>query len=278
MNRAKNIKTNVQPNQHQDAQLPRVSISYWRYHGKAWRAYQLPNGAKFMSDRQMALLVGQPKNMVREFIESRSLETLILQVDNGKAVQVYPLSVAAIYLSTLLKDGDLDKHPLGISRGEWHSLIKALCKKEPGRESMPNPCFFTGDYRVEMASQIQLELGTNISIQILVLQSGEYYIEYQEGLKCIQHHTNWLVNYSPKKARTLSSLKISPDIVECQVRMQKGFQSMYSLSIKDWLSLWEYFAKQKNRYAIALLKACAKSGIDVLIARAIAESELSSWA
>jgi hypothetical protein len=55
--------------------------------------------------------------------------------------------------------------------------------------------------------------------------------------------------------------------------MEKGFQSMYSLSIQDWLSLWEYFAKQKNRYVIALLKACAKSGIDVLIARAISESE-----
>jgi hypothetical protein len=255
-----------------DLQFPRVSISYWRCHGQSWRAYQLPNGSKLMSDRQMAQLVGQPKNIVREFIESQNLERMDVRVDNGKLVRTYPLSVAAVYLSTLLRDGNLDSHPLGISRGKWHSLIKALCKKEPGRGTMPNPCFFTGDYRVEIAHPLRLQLEANTSMQILVLQSGEYHIEYREGLKRIQHNTNWLLNYSPKKARTLSSLKISQDIVECQVRMEEGFQSMYSLSIQDWLSLWEYFANQKNRYAIALLKACAKSGIDVLIARAISES------
>jgi hypothetical protein len=83
----------------------------------------------------------------------------------------------------------------------------------------------------------------------------------------------WLIHYSPKKAKTLSALKISKDIVECRVRMENGFESVYSLSLQDWLSLWEYFANQKNRYAIALLKACAKEGIDVLIARAIAENQ-----
>ncbi len=273
MNQQNNIKTNPQPNKNKDSQLPRVSISYWRFHGKSWKAYQLPNGAKFMSDRQMALLVGQPKNIVREFIESQNLERIDVQVDNGVGVKVYPLSVAAIYLSKLLNDGDLDKHPLRISRGEWHSLIKALCKKEPGRGTIPNPCFFTGNYRVEIVNLLRVKLSDNINLQVLILQSGEYHIEYREGLKCIQHNTNWLIHYSPKKAKTLSALKISPDIVECQVRMEKGCESVYSLSIQDWLSLWEYFAKQKNRYAIALLKACAKSGIDVLIDRAISESQ-----
>jgi hypothetical protein len=273
MNQQKNIKTNPQPNKNKDSQLPRVSISYWRFRGKSWKAYQLPNGAKFMSDRQMALLVGQPKKIVREFIESQNLERIDVQVDNGTGIRVYPLSVAAIYLSKLLNDGDLDKHPLGISRGEWHSLIKALCKKEAGRGSMPNPCFFTGDYRVEIANRLQVKLSANINLQVLILQSGEYYIEYREGLKCIQHNTNWLMHYSPKKAKTLSALRISKDIVECRVRMEKGFERVYSLSLQDWLSLWEYFANQKNRYAIALFKACVKEGIYVLINRAIAESQ-----
>jgi hypothetical protein len=272
---SRNKNQQYQPNipSDNDLQLPKVSISYWRCHGQSWRTYQLPNGAKLMSDRQMAQLVGQPKNIVREFIESQNLERIDVRVDNGKLVRAYPLSVAAIYLSKLLNDGDLDKHPLGISRGEWHSLIKGLCKKESGQGSMPNPCFFTGNYRVEIANLLRVKLSANINMQILVLQSGEYHIEYREGLKRIQHNTNWLLNYSSKKARTLSGLKISQDIVECQVKMEDGFQSMYSLSIQDWLSLWEYFANQKNRYAIALLKACAKQGIDVLINKAIEEGE-----
>ena len=273
MNQNNHIETNAQPNQNQEVQLPKVSISYWRSHGKSWRTYQLPNGAKCMSERQMALLVGQPKNLVREFIESRNLETLVVQVDNGLGVKVYPLSVAAIYLSTLLKNGNLDQHPLGISRGEWHSLIKSLYQKETSLGSMPNPDFFTGNYRVEIAQELRFELPTHIRMQILVLQSGEYHIEYRQGLKCIQHNSNWLLNYSPKKARILSRLKLSKDIVECRVMTPEGFKSMYALSLPDWLSLWEYFANQKNRYAISLLKACAKEGIDVLIAQAIAKSK-----
>ncbi|PAX47902.1 hypothetical protein CK510_28540, partial [Brunnivagina elsteri CCALA 953] len=145
-----------------DLQFPRVSISYWRFHDTSWRVYQLPNGAKLMSDRQMAQLVSQPKKTVREFIELHNLEMMDVRVENGKVIRVYPLSVAAIYLSTLLRDGNLDRHPLSISRGKWHSLIKALCKKEPGRGSMPNPCFFTGDYRVEIANPLRLQLEANI--------------------------------------------------------------------------------------------------------------------
>jgi hypothetical protein len=256
-----------------DLQFPRVSISYWRFHNTSWRVYQLPNGAKLMSDRQMAQLVSQPKKTVREFIELHNLEMMDVRVENGKVIRVYPLSVAAIYLSKLLTDGDLDKHPLAISRQQWHSLIKALCKKESGRINMPNPCFFTGDYRVEMANSFLVELDINIRIQMLVLDSGEYYVEYKEGLRCIQHNLNWLVNYSPKKARILSALKLSKDIVECRVKIQEEFKSMYALSLSDWLSVWGYFVNKGNRYAIALLKACAKSGIDVLINKAIEEGE-----
>ncbi|NJS16478.1 MAG: hypothetical protein HC787_05180 [Nostocaceae cyanobacterium CSU_2_110] len=268
MNQKDNI--NIDPNYH--AQLPRVSISCWRYYEQCWKAYQLPNGALFMSDRQMALLVGQPKNIVRSFIESFSLETLTVQIDNGVEVQVYPLSVAAIYLSTLLKNGELDKHSLMFSRREWHSLIKALCKFEPASHNTPNPCFFTGNYWVEIARKISVELEVNLNIQVLLLQSGECRIEYQEGLRCVQHDSNWLVNYSSKKARTLSDLKLSKDITECRVMEKDGFISIYALSIPDWLSLWEHFALRGNRNAIALLKICAKEGVDVRIKKAIFEA------
>ena len=270
MNEANNIIFNLNTHQYCDKQLPRVSTTSWHYHDKSWKAYQLPNGALFMSDRQMALLVGQPKNIVRSFIESQSLETLTAQIENGVEVQIYPLSVAAIYLSTLLKNGDLDKHPTQLSRREWHSLIKGLCNFKPASGNTPNPCFFSGNYWVEIANPLSVEIEADISIQVLVLQSGEYRIEYQAGLRCVGHDPDWLVNYSYKKARTLSDLILSKDITECRVVTKHGLKSVYALSIRDWLAIWEHFANRGNRLATAILKACATEAIDVLIERAIA--------
>ena len=269
MNEENNIIFNPKADQHCDKQLPRVSTTSWHYHDFSWKAYQLLNGALFMSDRQMALLIGQPKNIVRSFIESQSLETLTVQIENGVEVQVYPLSVAAIYLSTLLKNGELDKHPTQLSRPQWHSLIKALCNFKPASGNTPNPCFFSGRYWVEIANPLSVEIEVDTSIQVLVLQSREYRIEYQEGLRCIGHDPDWLVNYSSKKARTLSDLNLSKDITECRVVTKHGFKSVYALSIKDWLSIWGHFSYKGNRFATAILKACATEGIDTLIERAI---------
>jgi hypothetical protein len=270
MNEENNIIFNPKYHQHNlNAQLPRVSISSWHYCDKCWKTYQLPNGALFMSDRQMALLVGQPKDIVRSFIESQSLETLTVQIENGVEVQVYPLSVAAICLSTLLKNGELDKHPTQLSRPQWHSLIKALCNFKPASGNTPNPCFFSGRYWVEIANPLSVEIEADTSIQVLVLQSGEYRIEYHEGLRCIGHDPDWLVNYSSKKARTLSDLNLSKDITECRVITKRGFKSVYALSIRDWLAIWEHFANRGNRLATAILRACAAECIDMLIERAI---------
>ncbi|MEO1433781.1 MAG: hypothetical protein AAFV71_32930 [Cyanobacteria bacterium J06633_8] len=269
MNEANSIIFNPKAHQHCDKQLPRVSTASWHYNNFSWKAYQLPNGALFMSDRQMALLIGQPKNIVRSFIESQNLETLTVQIENGVEVQVYPLSVAAIYLSTLLKNGSLDEHPAQLSRREWHSLIKALCNFKPASGNTPNPRFFSGNYWVEIANPLSVEIEADTSIQVLVLQSGEYRIEYQEGLRCIRHDPNWLVNYSSKKARTMSDLNLSKDITECRVITKHGFKSVYALSIKDWFSIWGHFSNKGNRFATAILKACAIEGIDTLIERAI---------
>ena len=273
MNEANHIIFNPKAHQHCDKQLPRVSTTSWHYHDKSWKAYQLPNGALFMSDRQMALLVGQPKNIVRSFIESQNLETLTVQIENGVEVQVYPLSVAAIYLSTLLKNGSLDEHPAQLSRREWHSLIKALCNFKPVSGNTPNPCFFSGNYWVEIANSLSVEIEADISIQVLVLRCGEYRIEYQEGLRCVGHDPDWLVNYSSKKARTLSDLNLSKDITECRVVTKHGFKSVYALSIQDWFSIWGHFSNKGNRCATAILKACAIEGIDTLIERAILDEK-----
>lgn len=273
MKQSENIKTDRKPNSHLG--YPKVSYSHWQFSGKTWRAYQLSNGNKLMSDRQMALLVGQSKRTVRQFIESRRLETHIVRVDNGRLVRVYPLSVAAIYLSTLLRKNDLEKHPMGFSRDNWYGLIRALSHYKLESDNILNSYFFNGNYLVESGESLKVRFDTEINVQVLALHSGEYRIEHREGLRCIKRDVNWFIYDSPKKAKSLSNLRLSRDIVECRVRIQQEFQSMYALPLQDWLSVWGYFAKKGNRKAIALLKACAQDGIEALIAQAVEDSQLN---
>jgi hypothetical protein len=266
MKQSKNIKTDPKP-----IRYPKVTYSHWQFSGKIWRTYQLSDGEKLMSDRQMALLVGRSKKAVKKFIESRRLETHIVRVGNGRLVKVYPLSVAAIYLSTLLREGHLQKHRFNISRDDWYCIIKALSDSESESNPILNCYFFTGNYLVESGEPLQVRFDANISLQVLVLHSGEYRIDYREGLRYINRSVDWFIHESPKKAKSLANLGLSRDIVECRIRIQEEFQSMYALSLQDWLSIWGYFAKKGNRKAIALLNACAREGIEALIAKAIEE-------
>lgn len=222
-----------------------------------------------MSIRQIALLVGQPRKIVRDYLESNSSEAMTVQLSNGKITQVYSLSVGANYLQKLLDEGNLVYHPLSLTHIKWRELIRALRHPELGKAATPNPCFFTGDYRVSSANALQIQFENNINLEVLVLQSGEYRIEHHEGLKCIKSNPNWLTQHSKVKARILSQLKLSTDNVECRVNTQTGTKSIYALSLEDWLSVWEYFANKGNRRATAILKACALESISTRANRAM---------
>ena len=61
-------------------EIPRTIAVRWWWKQHSWAAYQLPNGVKVMSDRQMALMVGQSKTNVKNFVESNNLETITVQI------------------------------------------------------------------------------------------------------------------------------------------------------------------------------------------------------
>jgi hypothetical protein len=269
-----NIETN--PNfdycQQNGSEFPKITITFLHWKKYSWNAYQLPNGVKVMSARQMGLLVGQPKHIVKEFVKSNNLETITVQVLNGTITEVYPQSVAAFYLQKLLDNGNLDMHEKSFTRNEWKELIKALYNPIAGKAITPNPCFFTGDYRVEIAKSLQIQLENNIKLEVLVLQSGEYRIEHGEGLKCIKSNPCWLTQHSPVKAKIFSRLNLSPDNVECRVKTESGVKSLYALSFQDWLSVWEYFANKGNRKATAVLKACARENIPSRVGKLLTQN------
>ena len=275
MNRDTDIETNQNfddNDQQNGSKFPKVSIASLHWEKYSWGALQLPNGVKVMTVRQMALLVGQAKQIVKDFVESNDLEEITVQVFNGELTEVYPLSVAAFYLQKLLDEGKLNSHRLPLTRREWQELIKRLYNPEPGNAITPNPCFFTGDYRVEIAKPLQIELESNINLEVLVLQSGEYRINHSEGLKCIKSNPSWLTQHSPVKAKIFSRLNLSPDNVECRVKTESGVKSLYALSFQDWLSVWEYFANKGNRRATAVLKACARENIPTRVTKLLPQN------
>jgi len=250
-------------------EIPRTIAVRWWWKQHSWAAYQLPNGVKVMSDRQMALMVGQSKTNVKNFVESNNLETITVQIPNGVTIQGNTLPTVAAYLQQLLKEDNLQQHRLSLTRREWEELIKALSDNDlqNGKLLVPNPRFFRSNYQVIAAKPIQIELENNITLEVLALPSGEYRIGYGEGLNCIQANPNWLLENSSKKARTLAQLKLSPFAVQCRVATKEGIKHMYTLGCDDWLSIWEYFANKGNRRATAVLKACAKESISSRVAK-----------
>ncbi|MBD2364240.1 hypothetical protein H6G36_24175 [Anabaena minutissima FACHB-250] len=250
-------------------EIPKAISTRWWWKQYFWGAYQLANGIKVMSDRQMALMVGQSKTNVKNFVQLNNLHTITVQVPSKAIIKGHTLPTVATYLQQLLKEDKLQNHRLSLSCEEWEELIKALSDNDiHNRETLvPNPKFFTSNYQVLSATPIQIELENNITLEVLAIQSGEYRIGYEEGLNCIQSNPNWLLENSPKKARTLTKLNLSPCPVKCLIAVSGGLKQIYTLGCDDWLSIWEYFANKGNRRATAILKACAKESIALRVAK-----------
>lgn len=251
--------------------IPKTIVARWWWRQYSWSAYQLPNGLKVMSDRQMAIMVGQSKANVRNFVSANNLETVKIKIPNGIIITAKTLPTVAAYLKRLLELGNLQYHRLSLNKREWQELIATLSGNKLGHGNflLPNPRFFHHNYQVVTATPIKIELENNIVLEVLVLPSGEYHIGYREGLICIKVNPNWLLQNSLKKAKVLTRLKLSPLVVQCQISTSEGMKQIHTLGCKDWLSVWEYFAKKGNRRAIAMLKACAFESIANRVAKVV---------
>jgi hypothetical protein len=270
MSKDTNMKSNQNFNDDRNngSEFPRTSITSFNWKTYFWSVYQLANGVKVMTTRHIALLVGQPKHVVQKFLSDNNLETLTVLAPNGAVAQVYPLYIAAVYLQRLLDDGHLETHEKSLTRREWKELIQELCNPIPGKVMTPNSYFFNGDYRIYPAQLVRLELEDDIKLEVLVLNSGECRIEHREGLKCVKPvDINLLTIHSPSKAKLFSRLKLSPDNVECRIKTESGMRSLYALSFKDWLSVWEHLANKGNKKATAILKAWANENIYSRVAK-----------
>lgn len=110
---------------------------------------------------------------------------------------------------------------------------------------------------------IDLKLQKKLQLEVLVLPNQEYRISYESGLEVIGAHQGWFQELpnSPNRLKTLSTKGFSGLSKTCLINTEEETKTVESLSINDWLTVWEVFAYRGNSKAAAVLKACAKETI-----------------
>ncbi|MEM7580378.1 MAG: hypothetical protein ACFB02_22685 [Mastigocoleus sp.] len=250
-------------------EYPRVILASRNIDLYKYWVYQLPNGSQVMTKRQIGKFVEQSRDDVDTFIKYHDMEAMTVELPNRELTQVYSLSTCVAYLERLLANGRLRFHRLSLKPREWDKLIDLLSTDKGGKAITPNPCYFDGSYSVVSAQAIPIQLNEGIDLEILVLPSGEYRIEHEEGLRCIKAPSKWLSTHSSNKAKIFNKLKLSRDIVECRIHDKESEKSLYTLNFSEWLSIWKHFASRRNTKAVAVLTSFARTNLHVRICQTI---------
>ncbi|KAB8313902.1 hypothetical protein SD81_040760 [Tolypothrix campylonemoides VB511288] len=252
-------------------EIPIVTATKLRWQHYTWTAYKLPTGQLVFSDRQMALAVGQSKEAALDFVRSNNLNTILVQLPNRTLMKANPLSTVAAYWKSL--------HQLGFTNCsnsfnwkeflEWveqsasKSLKSELCPISKFKMDTQNLKTVVSAQPIKLQLQNSYTSNQNLQLEVLALSSGEYRISHQSGLAVIGTNLNWLkeLKNSPRKLRTLENKGFTGLSKFCYVHTPDGAQEIETLSLDDWLTIWEYFANHSNTKASAVLKACAKESI-----------------
>ncbi len=247
----------------QSTPTPLVKLARWRYKQFSWAAYQLPNGELVMSERQISLTTGQPKKYAKAFFELNRLTSIAVQLPNRKTIVVYPLSTSVVtYCQHLLNNNQI---PQRFSQIEWENIIESL--KHPEEQTSSQLSLPEATHKDEktpvLAKAIVLKTQDGLQLEVLILPDKEYRISFWAGLTIIGLFPNWLIQL-PNCANKLERLKkrgYSGLSKQCSIQTPEGSKIVESLSLDDWLTIWEFFACRGNGKAAAILKACAKENI-----------------
>jgi hypothetical protein len=249
---------------------PPVKLTRWRYNHYAWSVYQLPNGELVMSDRQASLPIGQSKKNAKAFFQTHNLNTISVQIPNRKIISAYPLPTVAIYWRYLLESHLIPQR--FIDKFDWEELIESLQDAHQQTHQQNFKQLITPKVTQEAQSEeprlipvhpIVLKLQEKLQLEVLVLPDQEYRISYESGLEVIGTHPGWLqaLPSSPYRRKALERRGFSGLSKTCLINTKQETKTVESLSLNDWLTIWEVFAYRGNSKAAAVLKACAKETI-----------------
>lgn len=249
------------PNKETPKEISMAKLTRWHYKHYSCAAYQLPNGELVMSDRQVSRPVKQYNRDVKAFMELHNFKTLLIQLPNRKVVSAYSLSTVAIYWRYLLDSHLIPERLAG--QYEWKDIIESLL--HPGEATLlpTNQGERTSKLIITLGNPMVLELERKLLLEVLMLPNQEYRISLESGLGVIGVYLNWLqeLSNSPRKLKTLQKRGFSGERKFCQINTEKESKIVESLSLDDWLTIWEVFAFHGNSKAAAVLKACAKQSI-----------------
>lgn len=256
-------------------EVPKVLPVRWQWKHGFIRAYQLPNGMLVMSDSQMAFPARQYSKAAKEFVIKRNLNTVLVQLPNHKLAYFNTLATVATYWKHLLASGEM---PESInSTTDWENLIKALedASLHPNiklrllpRLDENHEVSVKAREPVSISAQplllnLQMNSKATLRLEVLALSTGEYRISQLSGLAAVGAFSNWLseLNNSSRKLNALRKRGFEGKTVTCHIHTPTGRRTLVTLSVDDWLTIWEYFANRGNTKATAILKACAKESI-----------------
>lgn len=267
-----NCEGTYQGSRSEQTQIPLVRMSRWRNQQYGWAAYQLPNGEFVMSDRQMASPMRQAKKNAKNFVELHKLPSITIQLPNRQVIGAYPLSTVAAYWQYLVESNLLP--PNIRTQINWENLIESL--KNPNSKLQNTETLTTKiateslfSKTIETATSVILKLQQKVVLEVLALSNSEYRLSFESGLSVIGLPINWLLElpHSQTRLKKLENKGFSGTSKQCKVYTQQGVQTVETLSIKDWLLIWEFFACRGNSKAAAILRACAEENISNRVER-----------
>lgn len=239
-------------------------ISRWYYEQHSWSAYQLVVNGKFvMNARQMASPMKQLIKEAKGFVEANKLTSLLIKAPNKQVITAYPLTTVARYWEYLLAN---ERLPPSIKKKyNWADLIESL-KDEKSKQLKAHVTTESQQLKLPTpisATPVILKLQKKLYLEVLVLPGGEYRISFEAGMSIVKLFPNWLLELPncPNKLRNLEKKGFTGLSKQCNVETGGKCKITETLSIKDWLTIWEHLAGRANTKAAAVLRACAEKTI-----------------
>lgn len=252
-----------------------VKLITWKWKDFSANAYQLPDGSIAMSYRQMALKVCQNKNAAKEFVLKANLPQIQVRFENSLSGTLVPLSSVADYWKHV-NFSNPKTIPAFLG---WRAIEEYLAEVE----QRPLCSWPTQRFLILKAVYNLNILTDKPLLQVLALAQAdgqrEYRIEIASALALIGVAPQWLHKCRSKTRTKLhnqgfTGVQLTQYLLESQQyptlispRESQQLVSSNTISLKECLIIWEYFAERQFSCAIGCLKALASESFEHRIAK-----------
>lgn len=229
--------------------LKLASPFIWTWCKFAISSYYLCDRTYALTYRQMAGKVNLRKETAEKFVKQAGLTTIKVQINQRFTGIVCPLTTVAAYWKyvDLAGMGNSD-----IARAGWMAIEDFLVHQQSFNKA-------TESCKIIKTMYDLCILPNRPKLQILLLNNSEleeYRIGTDSAFMLIGMSPKWLNKIQPRTRAELIKEGFGGISDEYYiVEPENGVKPVNTINLKDYLAIWEYFAKRKSTSAIACLKA-----------------------